>query len=35
MGPGAVLTGLVKRLAPGCQYLTGGTAAEVDALLQL
>jgi len=35
MGPGAVLTGLVKRLAPGCQYLTCGTAAEVEALLQL
>ncbi|MGA0919465.1 MAG: ACP S-malonyltransferase [Gemmatimonadaceae bacterium] len=35
MGPGAVLTGLVKRLAPGCHYLTCGTAAEVEALLQL
>jgi len=35
MGPGAVLTGLVKRLAPGCQYLTCGTAAEVEALLRL
>jgi [acyl-carrier-protein] S-malonyltransferase len=34
MGPGAVLTGLVKRLAPGCEYLTCGTAAEVEALLQ-
>ena len=34
MGPGAVLTGLVKRLAPGCEYLTCGTAAEIEAVLQ-
>jgi [acyl-carrier-protein] S-malonyltransferase len=33
MGPGAVLSGLVKRLAPGCQTRTVGTAAEVEALL--
>jgi [acyl-carrier-protein] S-malonyltransferase len=33
MGPGAVLSGLVKRLAPGCTTLTCGTAAEVEALL--
>lgn len=35
MGPGAVLTGLVKRLAPGCTTMTCGTVAEVEALLQL
>lgn len=35
MGPGAVLTGLVKRLAPGCTTMTCGTAAEVEALLKL
>ena len=33
LGPGAVLSGLVKRLAPGCQTRTCGTAAEVEALL--
>jgi [acyl-carrier-protein] S-malonyltransferase len=33
MGPGAVLSGLVKRLAPDCRTVTCGTAAEVDALL--
>jgi [acyl-carrier-protein] S-malonyltransferase len=33
MGPGAVLTGLVKRLAPDCQTRTCGTVAEVEALL--
>ncbi len=33
MGPGAVLSGLVKRLAPGCTTMTCGTAAEVEALL--
>jgi [acyl-carrier-protein] S-malonyltransferase len=33
MGPGAVLTGLVKKIAPAVQTATCGTAAEVDALL--
>ena len=35
MGPGAVLSGLVKRLAPGCTTMTCGTVAEVEVLLQL
>ncbi len=33
MGPGAVLSGLVKRLAPDCATRTCGTVAEVEALL--
>ena len=33
MGPGSVLTGLVKRIAPSVATATCGTAAEVDALL--
>jgi [acyl-carrier-protein] S-malonyltransferase len=33
MGPGAVLSGLVKRLAPDCTTMTCGTVAEVEALL--
>ncbi len=33
MGPGAVLTGMVKRLAPDCRTITCGTVAEVDALM--
>jgi len=33
MGPGAVLTGLAKRIAPAVATATCGTAAEVDALL--
>lgn len=33
MGPGAVLTGLVKRLAPDCQTMTCGTVPEVESLL--
>lgn len=33
MGPGNVLTGLLKRLAPGHQGRTCGTVAEVEALL--
>ncbi|HEX3158163.1 MAG TPA: ACP S-malonyltransferase [Gemmatimonadaceae bacterium] len=33
MGPGNVLTGLVKRIAPTVATATCGTAAEVDALL--
>lgn len=35
MGPGAVLSGLAKRLAPECKTMTCGTVAEVDALLNL
>lgn len=35
MGPGAVLSGLVKRLVPGCTTMTCGTVAEVEALLAL
>lgn len=34
MGPGNVLAGLVKRIAPGVTTVTCGTAAEVEALLQ-
>ena len=34
MGPGSVLVGLVKKIAPGVQTATCGTVAEVDALLQ-
>lgn len=34
MGPGAVLTGLVKRLAPDCKTMTCGTVAEVEALVK-
>ena len=33
MGPGSVLTGLMKRIAPTVATATCGTAAEVDALL--
>ena len=33
LGPGAVLTNLVKRIAPGTATATCGTAAEVDDLL--
>ena len=32
-GPGNVLTGLMKRIAPNVQTATCGTADEVDALL--
>ena len=35
MGPGAVLKGLVKKIAPGLNVVTCGTAAEVDALLTM
>lgn len=35
MGPGAVLSGLVKRLAPGCTTMSCGTVAEVEALLKM
>lgn len=33
MGPGAVLTGLVKKIAPSLETATCGTAVEVDQLL--
>jgi [acyl-carrier-protein] S-malonyltransferase len=33
MGPGTVLKGLVKKIAPGVTVLSCGTAADVDALL--
>ncbi len=32
MGPGGVLSGLVRKIAPGVQTMTCGTPAEVDAL---
>jgi [acyl-carrier-protein] S-malonyltransferase len=35
MGPGSVLKGLVKKIAPALNVVTCGTAAEVDALLSL
>jgi [acyl-carrier-protein] S-malonyltransferase len=35
MGPGAVLTGLVKKIAPSARTTTCGTAAEVESLLEL
>ncbi|MEP6990054.1 MAG: ACP S-malonyltransferase [bacterium] len=35
MGPGAVLKGLVKKIAPALNVVTCGTAAEVDALLTM
>jgi malonyl CoA-acyl carrier protein transacylase len=35
MGPGSVLKGLVKKIAPALNVVTCGTAAEVDALLAL
>ncbi len=34
MGPGNVLTGLLKRLAPGNPAMTCGTVADVNALLE-
>ncbi len=33
MGPGSVLTGLVKKISPSVQTVTCGTAADVDLLL--
>ena len=35
MGPGSVLKGLMKKIAPNVQVVTCGTAAEVDALLAM
>ena len=35
MGPGSVLTGLVKKIAPSVKTMTCGTAAEVNQLLEL
>ena len=35
MGPGSVLKGIVKKIAPTLNVVTCGTAAEVDALLAL
>ena len=35
MGPGSVLTGLVKKIAPALKTMTCGTAAEVNQLLEL
>ena len=35
MGPGSVLVGLVKKIAPGVKTMTCGTAAEVNQLLEL
>jgi malonyl CoA-acyl carrier protein transacylase len=34
MGPGSVLVGLVKRIAPEVETFACGTAADVDQLLQ-
>lgn len=34
IGPGAVLTGLAKRIVPGMTYLSLGTAADVRAFLE-
>ena len=35
MGPGGVLTGLVKKIAPNVKTMTCGTVAEVNQLLEL
>lgn len=35
MGPGSVLTGLVKKIAPSVKTMTCGTVAEVNQLLEL
>lgn len=34
MGPGGVLSGLIKRLAPDCKTMPCGTVADVNALLE-
>ena len=34
MGPGAVLAGLVKKIAPELKTMTCGTASEVNQLLE-
>jgi len=33
MGPGSVLTGLAKKIAPSLQTMTCGTTSEVEQLL--
>jgi hypothetical protein len=33
MGPGSVLKGLARKIAPSLKVVTCGTAAEVDSLL--
>jgi [acyl-carrier-protein] S-malonyltransferase len=35
MGPGSVLTGLAKKIAPAARTATCGTATEIEALLEL
>jgi len=35
MGPGSVLTGLVKKIAPAVQTMACGTVAEVNKLMEL
>jgi len=35
MGPGSVLVGLVKKIAPSVKTMTCGTVAEVNSLLEL
>ena len=35
MGPGSVLSGLVKKIAPGVKTMTCGTVAEVNQLMEL
>jgi [acyl-carrier-protein] S-malonyltransferase len=35
MGPGSVLTGLVKKIVPAVRTATCGTAAEIESLLEL
>jgi [acyl-carrier-protein] S-malonyltransferase len=34
LGPGAVLSGLLKRIVPGAKAITLGTADEVERFLQ-
>ena len=34
MGPGSVLTGLVKKIAPALKTMSCGTVAEVNQLLE-